>query len=175
MEMLVVLVIVGILCGLASVLWTRFSWKINARGGMDELRNAIQLARSDATTRKRSSGILIDTDSLRYLRFIDSSATGAQNGRYDPGEVILQRWTKLPRKLVFFDVKSSISATTSPPKCDQPASTTSATPQSGTYSIVFKSDGSSMAAFRAKLGIESFPDTFNLVVLPPTGWVLLEK
>ena len=175
MEVMVVVVIIGILSSMASVLWTRFSGRINARGGMDELRNAIQLARSDAITRRRNSGILIDKDSLRYLRFIDSSATGAQNGRYDLGEVILQKWTKLPSKLVFFNIVSSIPTILPPQKCDQPASTSIATPQSGQYSIVFRSDGSSMGTFQAKLGVESFPDTFHLVVLPPTGWVLLEK
>lgn len=175
MEVLVVLVLVGILTALATVGWQRFTWQVRVRGALDDLRNAIQLARSDATTRKRSSGILIDQDSLRYLRFVDSSSTGESNGRYDAGEFILQPWTKFPSRLVFFDVQSSIQAILPPRKCDQLPSATLPAHQHGTYSIVFKSDGSSMATFQAKLGIRSFPDTFHLNILPPTGWVMLEK
>jgi len=175
-ETMIVLVLVGILTGLAAVGWQRFTWQIKVRGAMDDLRGAIQLARSDAMTKRHNSGILIDVDGLRYLRFIDSSASGNADGLYNAGESVIQNWTSLPQTMFFYgSPASSISPTPPIRKCDQPATTSTGAAQTGMYSIVFRSDGSSWASFDAQIGVQSFTDKFHLFVLPSTGWIALEK
>jgi hypothetical protein len=161
--------------GVAS--WKRSTWRLQARGAIEEFRDAILLARSDAVTRKRNSGIFIDASAMRYLRFVDSSSIGESDGRYQSGETILQTWAPLPRRLLGYEFTSSLSPDPLPRDCRSAASpsTTSAEPP-GSYSLVFRSDGRAWATLQAKLGVESFPnDTFRLNVLPPTGLVTLEN
>jgi Tfp pilus assembly protein FimT len=173
--MLVVLALVSILAGVGILGWKRLMWRIQAYGATDALRNAILLARSDAVTRKRHSGILIDRDSLRYLRFVDSSASGAADGRYTAGERLLQPWTPLPRKMLVHSMRSSISPAPTPRPCGKVASAAGSA-QAGRYSVVFRPDGRSWATFEASFGVSSFPaDTFRILVLPPTGLVQLEN
>jgi len=174
-EMLLVVVLVGILSALASVSLKTFNSKMKVRGSVDELRDAIQLAHSDAMTRRHNSGILVDVTNLRYLRFVDSSSSGASNGIYSTGERLIQVWTALPPQLAFYSVASSLSPTPILRKCDAAQTYTSGAAQSGQYSIVFRPDGTSWATFTAKLGMASTKDTFRLAVLPPTGYVVLEK
>jgi type II secretory pathway pseudopilin PulG len=175
-EMIVVLVLVSILAGMGMMGWKRLMWRVQAYGATDELRNALLLARSDAVTRKRHSGILIDRDSLRYLRFVDSSPTGASDGRYTAGETILQPWTPLPKRMIVYSMISSITPDPTPRPCGTRPSSGATSSQTGRYSIVFKPDGRSWAPLLAKLGVSSFPsDTFRILVLPPTGLVQMEN
>lgn len=175
-EMLVVVVLIGILSGMGMLGWNRLMWRLQAYGSTDEVRNALLLARSDAVTRKRHSGILIDRDSLRYLRFVDSSSTGAHDGRYNAGEEILQPWTPLPRRMVVYSINASISPDPTPRPCGTRVRPGAASGQSGRYSIVFRPDGRSWAPLDARLGVSSFPsDTFRIQVLPATGMVQLEN
>jgi len=156
--------------------WKRVMWRVQALGAADEFRSALQLARSDALARQRYSGVVIDPSSLRFLRFIDSSSSGAHDGRYDTGEIVIQNWKPLPAHMIVHSVFSSISAPVTLRSCGSAAITGTATAQSGTFSLVFGPDGRSLATFQAKLGIESFPkDTFRIEVLPPTGLVTLER
>ena len=175
-EMLVVFVLVSVLVGFGVLGWKRLTWRLQAIGATDEVRNALLAARSDAMSRKRHSGILVDRDSLRFLRFVDSSSTGASDGRYTQGERILQGWTPLPPKMVVYTMSSSITPAPSPRPCGSSGKSAATTTQSGRYSVVFRPDGRSWATFQAKLGVSSFPkDTFKILVLPPTGLVRLEN
>ncbi|MCB9495477.1 MAG: GspH/FimT family pseudopilin [Fibrobacteria bacterium] len=176
LEILIVLVLVGILAGLASLGWSAIQWKLQAKGGAEELRNALMLARNDAMTRQRHSGVLLDPARNRYLRFVDSSAVGAPDGRYSTGEKILQEWSKLPSHFVVFDTRSSMAPDPVPRYCESPAGTTPPTRQTGTYSVVFRPDGSSWATLQMKMGVTTSPvDTFRLGVLPAAGLVMLER
>ena len=175
-EMIVVLVLVSILVGTGAMGWKRLMWRVQAYGATDAFRNALLLARSDAVTRKHHSGILIDRDSLRYLRFVDSSSTGAHDGRYNAGERVLQPWTSLPKRMIVLSMSSSITPDPAPRVCGTRSKSTTTSTQAGRYSIVFKPDGRSWATLHAELGISSFPsDTFRILVLPPTGMVQMEN
>lgn len=170
------MVLVGILASMASVGWKRVMWRVQALGAADEFRNALQLARSDALSRQRHSGVLLDPAGLRFLRFVDSTSSGSADGRYTVGETIVESWRPLPAHMIVHSVYSSISAPVTLRSCGGTASTASGTTQSGTFSLVFAPDGRSLATFQAKLGIESFPaDTFRIEVLPPTGLITLER
>lgn len=180
LEMVVIVVLIGILTTLATTSWKRINYRMKVVGAVDELRNAFQLARSDAMTRRRASGIVLDMQGKRFLRFVDSATTGVvgmQDGLYTPSsDPILQNWTELPGSVVLYDVTSSISPSEAPRPCGQSAPASSVTVQSGMYSVVFRSDGSSVAAFAAKLGVNSFDkDTFRLNVYPANGFVTMEK
>jgi prepilin-type N-terminal cleavage/methylation domain-containing protein len=110
LEMMVVVALVGILTGLVAISWKRITYKIKVLGAVEELRNAVQLARSDAVTKRRNSGLLLDVPARRYLRFIDSSnAPVSSNGRFDSGEVVTQDWTDLPAQMLLLSVSSSLS------------------------------------------------------------------
>ncbi|MBK8804507.1 MAG: GspH/FimT family pseudopilin [Fibrobacteres bacterium] len=175
--MMVVVALVGILTGLVAISWKRITYKIKVLGAVEELRNAVQLARSDAVTKRRNSGLLLDVPARRYLRFIDSSnAPVSSNGRFDSGEVVTQDWTDLPAQMLLLSVSSSLSPVLAPRPCGSPAVPATRTTQSAQYSIVFRPDGSAWATLDARLGVESFPqDTFRLNVFPPTGLIQLEK
>lgn len=161
---------------MASVGWKRVMWRVQALGAADEFRNALQLARSDALSRQRHSGVLLDPSGLRFLRFVDSSSSGAADGRYSAGETVIQDWRPLPTKMLVHAVYSSISAPVTLRSCGGAATTASGTAQAGTFSLVFAPDGRSLATFQAKLGISTFPkDTFRIEVLPPTGLITLER
>ena len=147
-------------------------WHVQALGAAQEFRDAILLARSDAITKKRNSGILIDQAGMRFLRFIDSNPT---NGRYDSTqERLLQGWQSFPSSLVIDSIHSTMSPDPLPQACDGSDAAVDASSQTGTYSLVFKPDGRSWADLSAKLGVRSFPnDTFEFSVLPATGLVQL--
>ena len=70
-ELAIVVVLVGIVSAMAVTGWNRLTWHVRALGAAQEFRDAVLLARSDAVTRKRHSGILIDPDGMRYLRFLN--------------------------------------------------------------------------------------------------------
>ena len=175
LEIMIAVVIVGILSTMASVSLSRYNSRMKVLGAVDDLKNAFLIARSDACTHKHNSGVLLDVPNRRYLRFIDSTAGNVQNGRYAAGERILQAWTSLPSTMVFYSIASSVSPAAAPRVCGIAAPTTSSTTQSGQYSVVFRPDGSSWATFLAKLSTTSFSDTVSLSVIPPTGYVDLEK
>ncbi|MBK9575632.1 MAG: hypothetical protein IPK50_20910 [Fibrobacterota bacterium] len=172
------LVLIGVLTGLASVSWKRVTYKIRVLGAVNELRNAIQLARSDAMTRRRHSGILIDTAGKRFLRFVDSSKlTAMSDGTFTASEdSVLQDWVDLPSQIVVYGLASSYTPLRQPRTCGS-ASGASTTVRSGPlFPVVFRPDGSSWATFETRLGVQSFPrDTFRLIVFPPTGFVQMEN
>jgi len=174
-EVIIVLVLVGILAGMSYSGWKRVMWRVQVLGAADEFRNALMLARTDAISRQRYSGVLLDPAGLRYLRFVDSSSTGVHDGRYSAGDPIIANWSALPAHLLVLSVTSSISAPVTIRNCGASATTGTASSQSGTFALVFGPDGRSMATFQAKLGVESsLRDTFLIQVLPPTGLVTLE-
>lgn len=177
-EVLVTIAIVGILSGFLAVTWNKFSAKMRVSTALNEMRDAFLTARSDAITRKRYSGIVVDFPNRTYVRFLDSSsdATTSQNCRYEIDEAILQSWTALPANVQVYNTASSISPTYAIRNCDAAATSVAATVQTGAYSVVFRPDGSSCASLSAKIGIVGFPsDTFRLTVQPPAGLVTLEK
>lgn len=172
MELLVVIVLIGVLAGMTEVGWSRIQKLLAGRSAMAELRNALVLARSDATTRDRSSGVLIDPANRRYLRFVDSTGTGTSDGLYSVGERLLQNWTALPKELVFLSIASSGASTITTRGCGSAAGASSAATQSGTYAIVFGRDGSSMATLSMRLLPKAgSADTFSITVFPPGGLV----
>lgn len=175
-EILVVVAIIGVFAAMAVPGWKRITWKLRAGGAVDEFRNSILLAKSDAKTRRRFSGIHIDVANSKYLRFVDSNeVTGSSNGVYDPKEKILQAWTSFPAELKFYSAASAMSPKPSPRPCGSSASVASLA-QTGVYSVVFRPDGSSWATFTAKLGVNGFPkDTFRLALFPPTGFLAVER
>jgi len=175
LEVMVAVAIVGILSLMASTSLKRYISRMKVLGAVDDLRNAFQVARADATTNKHHSGVLLEVTNLRYLRFIDSTTGNIQNGRYASPERIVQGWTSLPATMVFYSIASSISPAAAPRTCGVGGSTSSSTAQSGQYSIVFRPDGSSWASFSAKMSTSSFSDTLTLSIVPPTGYVDLEK
>lgn len=179
LEVLIVVVLIGILAVLASVSWRRITYKLRVVTAVEELRNAVQLARSDAVTRRRHSGLLLDVSARKYLRFVDSSKlTQLPDGTYTTDDpIVIQDWVELPSRLVFHSVASSFTPRREPRNCGASRVAVSTTTRAGPfYPIVFRPDGSSWATFDARLGVESFPgDTLRLTVFPPTGLVQLEK
>lgn len=173
-EMLIVLVMVGILSAMAITGWKRLMWHVRALGAAQEFRDAIALARSDALTKKRHSGILIDPAGMRYLRFVDDNAN---NGRFDTAsETRLQDWQAFPTSLIVDSIGSTMSPDPQPVACDGSPSSADPSSQTATYSLVFQPDGRSWANLRVKLGVRSFPDdTFLVDVLPATGLVQLRR
>lgn len=177
-EVMIVVVLVGVLSAVAMGTWDKFNGKMRAADAAKELRGALLTARSDALTRKRQGGILIDFSARRYLRFVDSSgdATTSLNCRYEPGEVILQSWTPLSSKLVFHSQASSLSPDPGIRQCGVAATTAAASAQSGTYAVVFRPDGSSCASLLVKMGVQDIPsDTLRLSVQPATGLVAMGR
>lgn len=173
-EMLIVLVMVGILSAMAITGWKRLMWHVQALGAAQEFRDAIALARSDALTKKRHSGILIDQTGLRFLRFVDSNPA---NGRYEAGqERLLQAWASFPSNLILHPIRSNWSPDPVPMSCDPSEPAQDYSSQIGSIAVVFKPDGRSWATLDARLGVRSFPaDTFHISVLPPTGLVQLRR
>jgi type II secretory pathway pseudopilin PulG len=171
-EMMVVLVVVGLLAGMASSVWKKFGGKMRAQGDFDGLHKAILLAKSDAFTKRHHSGLLLDVANGKYLRFVDSSvATGAQDGQYLSGERIIQDWNGLSPAFKFYAVASSLSPLPPIRKCATAASSTS-TAQSGLYSIVFRPDGTSWSSLSLAAGSTSIPgDTTRLYVVQTSGLV----
>lgn len=174
LEMLVVLVIVGILSAMAITGWHRLMWHAQALGAAHEFRDAILLARSDAITKKRHSGIYIDPAGLRYLRFIDADASDQPDGHYDSTDTVLQNWASFPSALIVRSPESNMSPDPRPRSCDASQAPLDSSAQVGFYSLVFKPDGRSWATFDVDLGVRSFPDdTFHIKVIPATGLVQL--
>lgn len=177
-EVLVVVVLVGLLSTIAGVYWGKFTAKMKVSGAAKELRGAILTARSDALTRKRYSGIVIDFSQRKYLRFIDSSgnASTSQNCRNEVGEKILQDWTELSSKMVFHSQASSISPVPGIRDCEVVSTGSTGAVQTGAYSVVFRPDGSSCATLMVRMGVEGVPsDTVKLSVLPATGLVAMGR
>ncbi len=172
-ELAIVVVLVGILSTMAITGWNRLMWHVRALGAAQEFRDAVLLARSDAVTKKRHSGIVIEPAQMRYLRFLDDKVN---NGRYDASETLLQEWQAFPTSLIVDSIGSTMSPDPQPVACDGSPSSTNSSSQAVTYSLVFQPDGRSWADLRVKLGVRSFPDdTFFVDVLPATGLVQLRR
>jgi Tfp pilus assembly protein FimT len=176
LELMVALVVVGLLAAMSSTVWSRLQRGTNGRGAAEELRDALALARSDATTRDHYSGFLLDTAGHRYLRFLDSTGSGTHDGSYTTGERILQPWTDLPKTALFARVRSSTSPIPVPRPCGTTGSVSSTVAVGPTYAIVFRPDGSSTASLDARIVPDpTRPDTFKLGVLPAMGLVSLAR
>jgi Tfp pilus assembly protein FimT len=174
-EMMVVLVLVGLLAGMASSAWKKATGKMKAQADFDGLQKSLLLAKSDAITKKHHSGLLLDVGNKKYLRFVDSSNAGVQDGQYSVGERILQNWTQLSSDFKFFSIASSLSPLPSVRKCGTTASL-SPTNQSGVYSIVFRPDGTSWSSLSLNSGNNSIPnDTTRLYVIQASGLVYKVK
>jgi prepilin-type N-terminal cleavage/methylation domain-containing protein len=172
-ELVIVLVMVGILSAMAITGWNRLMWHVQALGAAQEFRDALLLARSDAVTKKRNSGILIDPAGMRYKRFVHANTA---NGGYDSTDTVLQDWVSFPSSLIIDSIASSWSPDPVPEPCDASAPPLDYSSQIGTYAVVFKPDGRSWATLDVKLGVRTFPaDTFFISVLPPTGLVQLRR
>jgi len=89
-EVLIVVVIIGIASAMAGAGFSLFMKKISAKSEAYRLRDAIQLARSDAMARSRNSGIALDSTGLSWVRFIDSPASGTL-GVFDPADTLVSR------------------------------------------------------------------------------------
>ncbi|MCB9497604.1 MAG: prepilin-type N-terminal cleavage/methylation domain-containing protein [Fibrobacteria bacterium] len=177
-EVMVVVALIGILAAITGPKWSNFISRSLARGAVNDLRGALLTARSDALTRKRFSGIVLDFSGHRFLRFVDSSGVSGttRNCRFDNGERILQDWQELPSRLLFHQQASSMSPEPPLRSCDNQAGGTVGTAQSGSYAIVFRPDGSSCATLAVKMGARGNPnDTFRLAVFPATGMVTVEN
>lgn len=175
-EALLVVALIGIVSAMAYSGWKRVMWRVQSVGGASELRDALMLARSAARTSQSHVGVFFDPPNRRFLRFLDSSGSDLHDGRYVVGERVLQGWKPLPAKMLFHQVNSSIAPSVPLRPCGGTAVAVSPTVQSGTFSVVFRPSGQSMATFSAKLGVESFPkDTFRIEILPSTGLVTMER
>lgn len=174
MEMLVVIVIVSLVAAVAFTGWSGLIARLQSHGVASQVRDALVSARMDAQTRNRNTGVLLDPAGFRFLVFVDSSAAGP-NGRYDASDVVLHSWSSFSSKATFVSLNSSISPDPIPRTCNAAAAAPSSVTQSGTYSVVFRPDGRSWAAFQAKLVPPKSTDTFVLGVLPSTGLVTLEQ
>jgi len=81
-EVLIVLVIIGICCAMAVPGFNLLMKKVQAKSTAFQMRDAIQLARSDAMAHQRFSGVTIDTGNLSWNRFQDNP-TGPRPGAFD--------------------------------------------------------------------------------------------
>jgi prepilin-type N-terminal cleavage/methylation domain-containing protein len=174
LELLVVIAIVGIVGGLSIVGWSSFLARLKSHGTANQIRDALVLARMDAKSRLRNTGVLLDTANDQFLVFVDSFA-GGPTGRYVTGDLVLTPWTTLPSKPVFASISSSSSPDPVPRPCMTAGTGTVSTPQTGNYSIVFRPDGRSWVSFQAKLVTPKITDTFLVGVLPTTGLITLEQ
>ena len=166
MELLIVVALIGLVSSLAVGSFRKIQAKSQARASIEDLTVALHLARSDASTRQRRSGVVIAPDTsnsfvsggvsrtgLKYLRFVDSDL-GTQ-GVYDATDTILQNWTSMNGQVFAYSIASSgLSA--------------------GTVSLVFHTDGSLDNDLQMNIGIANFTDTFRLGLLPATGLATLD-
>jgi hypothetical protein len=175
LELLVVLVIVGVLSSLSLVSWKSVLLRLQGFGCAGEMRDALTLARMDALSHKRNTGVLLDPTPTapRYLIFVDSTFPGGPDGKYTAGETILQPWTDLPKKPTILVTHSTVSPDPAPRACNASSSTPAVDAPSGTYPIVFHPDGRAWTAFSSKLFAPTGSDTFLVEVLPATGLVSL--
>jgi len=175
LEAMTVIVIVGVLATLGELGWSRSLRIFQGKGAAQELRNELLSARSDATTRGRYSGVVIDPVQRRYLRFVDSTGSDVHDGRYTIGERLLKAWTILQGK-PSLAISSNASPVPVPRHCGTSASTTNSVSSTGTYSIVFRPDGTATASLTVVVLPETgSKDTFRLATLPATGLVSLER
>lgn len=167
MELLIVVALVGITSSLAVGSFRKIQARSQARASIEDLTVALHLARSDASTRQRRSGVVIAPDTansfvdnagvsrtgLKYLRFVDSDV-GTQ-GAYDATDTVLQGWVPMQGQVFAYSINSSgLSA--------------------GTVSLVFHTDGSLDNDLQMNIGIANFTDTFRLGLLPATGLATLD-
>lgn len=167
MELLIVIALVGITSSLAVGSFRKVQARSQARAAIEDLSTALHLARSDASTRQRRSGVLIAPDTgnnfvdaagvprtgLKYLRFVDSDL--GTPGAYDATDTILQGWTSMKGQVFAYSISSSgLSA--------------------GMVSLVFHTDGSLDNDLQMNMGIANFTDTFRLGLLPATGLATLD-
>lgn len=166
MELLIVVALVGVVSSFAVGSFRKIQARSLARASIEDLVTALHLARGDASTRQRRTGVVIAPDTansfvsggvgrtgLKYLRFVDSDL-GAQ-GAYDATDTILQGWTPMQGKVFAYSIASSgLSA--------------------GMASLVFHTDGSLDNDLQMNIGIADFADTFRLGLLPATGLATLD-
>lgn len=153
-EVLIVVVIIGIATAMAGAGFSLFMKKISAKSEAYRLRDAIQLARSDAMARSRNAGIALDSSGLSWARFIDSRTSGAM-GSFDPSDTLLSR-----DSLKDFGV-TSISCTRM---------------VSGVCMLVFTPDGSTVngASLRLVARHRTANVSLSTLIIAATGFTLVE-
>lgn len=153
-EVLIVVVIIGIATAMAGAGFSLFMKKITAKSDAYRLRDAIQLARSDAMARSRNAGIALDSSGLRWARFIDSRVSGSV-GTLDPADTLVSR-----DSLKDFTI-TSISCTRM---------------VSGVCMLVFTPDGSTIngASVRLVARHRTANVTLSALIIAATGFTLVE-
>lgn len=89
LEVLIVTVIIGIASAMGVAGFNLFMKKVTAKADAHRFRDALQLARSDAVTRSRHSGVGLDT-TLGWFRFVDHPVDGIP-GSFDSHDTLLSR------------------------------------------------------------------------------------
>lgn len=146
-------VVIGIASTMGIAGFGLFMKKVTAKAQAHRLRDAIQLARSDAVTRSRCSGIAVDT-TLRWTRFLDNPTDGIP-GSYDSRDTSLSR-----DSLEGFQLES-ISCTRM---------------SAGTCSIVYGPDGATLGASSIRLQARHAKAAIALsvLVIAATGFAITE-
>jgi prepilin-type N-terminal cleavage/methylation domain-containing protein len=153
-EVLIVLVIIGICCAMAVPGFNLLMKKVKAKSVAFELRDAIQLARSDAMAHQRFSGVAIDTGSLSWNRFLDNP-TGTRPGAFDSLDTV-----KFTRTMQGYGTTSRNCTRLNGSIC----------------SIVFSPDGSTVNGSSFNLGFRNATANvaMTVMVISATGLTLVE-
>ena len=153
-ELLIVLVIVGISCAMAVPGFSLLMRKVQAKSAAFQLRDAFQLARSDAMSRRRFVGVAIDTGTLAWNRFIDNPS-GPRPGAFDSLDTVSSR-----QSLPGYQTTSRSCTRLDASVC----------------SVVFSPDGSTVDASSLRLVLRNATAnvSLNVLIIAATGLPLVE-
>lgn len=147
------IVIIGIASAMGIAGFGLFMKKVTAKADAHRLRDAMQLARSDAVTRSRNSGVAVDS-TLRWRRFIDHPSDGTP-GSFDSYDTLVSRDSLKGYQM------ESISC----PRM-----------QDGLCSIVYGPDGSTLGAGSMRLRARHVKAAvmLDVLVIAATGFAITE-
>lgn len=153
LEVLIVTVIIGIASAAGIAGLSLFMKKVTAKADSHRLRDAMHLARSDAITRSRNSGVAVDS-ALGWLRFVDHPTDGTL-GAYDSHDTLISR-----DSLAGFSLESI--------SCQRM--------NAGVCSIVYGHDGATLNAGSMRLQARHAKAAvvLNLLVIAATGFAIAE-
>jgi prepilin-type N-terminal cleavage/methylation domain-containing protein len=153
-EVLIVVVIIGIATAMAGSGFSLLMKKFTAKAVAHKMRDAIQLARSDAMARSRNNGIALDTATKQWVRFIDNPTSGTI-GVLDVLDTLVAR-DSLPG----FGL-NSISCTRM---------------TSGVCAVVFTPDGSTINGASLRLAARHSRSnvSFSALIIAATGFSIVE-
>jgi prepilin-type N-terminal cleavage/methylation domain-containing protein len=153
-EVLIVVVIIGIATAMAGAGFSLLMKKFTAKSVAYRLRDAVQLARSDAMSRSRNSGFALGAADLKWIRFIDNQS-GGTIGAWDASDTLITR-DSLPGYAV-----NSLSCTRM---------------SASVCSIVFSPDGSTLNGGSMRLVARHGQSNISLSVLliAATGFSIVE-